>query len=271
LRIFDDGTGLIAFSRAVVVFRLRDGKVLRTLPTGGARYVCAPTAEHAVLVAFSPTGGLRYDGIPAQCERPFTMELAKGRWVESSDDTASVWFEERMERSLLRGDGRVLPLPVDDYPIVEEPSADHRFIWVEDKHGNGGIFRVRDGAFVARIGEPRLDSFDVPQLSRDGTIQATRESFHVASGTALARTAQGRWLTLRDGVVCEDGAPLVTLAAPSQVAAFGPDAATLWVTDRKAVRRIELTRTGAVVKSTWDFAPLRLAAKAPARLKRIKL
>ncbi len=259
LRVFADGSGLFAFARTIVRFRTRDGKVLRVVPYEGT-YLAAPTPALALVQAF----GL--EGRDEEQERVYALDLATGRWTDRPAEPAPVWFAESQERSLLLDtDGRQLPLDVGDYPVINEPSPDHRFIWVEDKHGDGGIFRLRDGALVRPPAAAPDELTGIPHLELDGRVvpRARYQPSPRHTRAAFVLGAHDRWRTLREGVVREDGDPLLTLAGGSKLAAFGDDG-LLWIADGKEVRAIDLAGIPRV-RHRWAYQPLRKAAKAPAR------
>ncbi len=274
LRVFEDGTGLVAFARSLVVFRARDGKVLRIVPCAG-EYLAAPTAACALVKAWAPAGRMTqipgYEDRPEERQRVFALELARGRWIELPTDATSVWFDEQLEVAFLHNNaGSSQRLEVSDYPVVNESSPDHRFIWVEDKHGDGGVFRLRDGGLVTAFPQQLDDTSALPYLDDAGRYAAKRarrpRSKHASA--AIARSERGRWLTFRDGVVAEDGQPRFELGGNSEIATFADDG-SLWLADRREVRCIELAGTTPKLRCRWAFPPLRAAASAPARRRRI--
>ena len=117
------------------------------------------------------------ESVQATCV--FALELANGAWIArpKSDATPGVWFDESLERSFLFDDrGRSIRLrDISDYPTIVGFSPDHRFVWVEDKHGSGGVFRTRDGALVTMRPGTNDNLGGLPRLTAAGALAVARE------------------------------------------------------------------------------------------------
>lgn len=252
----------------VTIYDLDSARVVERLASRGAELVSIDDG-HAVFVARGPTGGtvrpresaieatvqtmerigLPFDRAEAEAsyahlpeeddeeaERFYAISRSDGRWTAVPSHVPQVRFEEALERSLLcRGDGATaLLLEVDDYPTVVAFTVDRRFVWVEDKHGNGGIFRTSDAARVAELpepdelpaGTPWLDGHAfapyAPPDEEDEDDAPPRES-----PAALAQAPDGAFLTLRDGIACRDGHPILGVSGHIRWAALRDDGAFL--------------------------------------------
>lgn len=295
LRLFED-TCVIAFPSAIIVARLRDGKVVRAIDTNDAECLAIPTPSLALVkgdVETTATFDVRavameatrrsleavgdastYDSsnlpetesVQATCV--FALDLANGAWIArpKSDATPGVWFDESLERSYLCDDrGRSLRLhDVSDYPTLVVFSPDHRFVWVEDKHGSGGVFRTRDGALVTMRpgnddslrGLPRLTAAGELAVARDGWSPAKKQD-----AAALVRTPRGTWMSFGEGVVSVNWTPFLVLDGASHVAAFDKHGTRLALSDGKTLRVIDVASPTPRELLRWPLAACTEAVK----------
>ncbi|MBA3393337.1 MAG: hypothetical protein H0T89_11870 [Deltaproteobacteria bacterium] len=289
LRLLDD-TCVVAFPSAIIVARLRDGKVLRAIDTHDAECLAIPTPSLALLkgeVETSDTFDVRaaameatrrsleaiggdasaYDysklpeSAPVQATCVFALDLENGTWSArpDSDLTPGVWFNESLERSYLVDDrGRSIRLrDVSDYPTITAFSPDHRFVWVEDKHGSGGVYRTRDGALVTKRSGDNDHLEGLPRLTAAGAIARARDGWYPGNkqeASALVRTPRGTWMSFGDGVVSANWKPFLVLDGASRVAAFDTHGTRLAITDGKVLRVIDVASPEPSELVRWPLA-----------------
>ena len=296
LRLFED-TCVVAFPSAIIVARLRDGKVLRAIDTNDAECLAIPTPSLALVkgdVETAATWDVRaaameatrhsleavggdastYDfsdlpedaSVQATCI--FALDLAKGTWIArpEADATPGVWFDESLERSYLFDDrGRSIRLrDLSDYPTIVAFSPDHRFVWVEDKHGSGGVFRARDGALVTMRPSTNDSLGGLPRLTAAGALAAAHEDWHPAKkqeAVALVRTPRGAWMSFGEGVVSADWTPFLVLDGASRVAAFDTHGTRLALSDGKTLRVIDVASPTPRELLRWPLAACTEAVK----------
>ncbi|MFS8065340.1 MAG: hypothetical protein ACMG6S_03105 [Byssovorax sp.] len=296
LRLFED-TCAVAFPSAIIVARLRDGKVLRAIDTNDAECLAIPTPSLALVKGDVETGATfdvravameatrrsleavfgdasTYDfsnlpeteSVQATCV--FALDLANGAWIArpKSDATPGVWFNESLERSYLVGDrGRSIRLrDLSDYPTIVGFSPDHRFVWVEDKHGSGGVFRTRDGALVTMRPGTNANLGGLPRLTAAGALAVAREEWSPSKkqeAAALVRTPRGTWMSFGEGVVSADWTPFLVLDGASRVAAFDTHGTRLALSDGKTLRVIDIASPTPRELLRWPLAACTEAVK----------
>ena len=131
-----------------------------------------------------------------------------------------------------------------------------------------GEFDVRSTMEVRNAIYEHLDGCDhdlVVDLSEVTSVDVT--ALKVLAAATHHAERRGRHLTLRQGVVCEDGSPILVLAGASILATFTDSGDALWIADSAEVRCIELSPVPRI-RTHWPYPPLRTAAGAPARRKR---
>lgn len=294
LRLFDD-TCLVAYPSALVLARLRDGKILRAIDTANATFVAAPTDRYALLSAEIPVGptfdateivmqatedALGRAGIPYDPQAYdfsghehaqsmgsylFALDLANGRWIAPPDDAPRVRFEEGMEQShLVDNRGRSIRLrDVADYPVITAFTPDHLLVWVEDKEGSGGVYRTRDGALVTMRNVDVMDDLDgLPRLTRKETLARATEDWCAdkQEGSAFVRTPRGRMLSFGQGIVAENWRPYLAIDGASTVAAFDLHGRHLATSDGKTVRVIDVAAPEPHTIASWSLAACKARA-----------
>jgi hypothetical protein len=177
------------------------------------------------------------------------LDARDARWKAWPDDVPRVVFDVARERSfLVRDDGANAHLHESgDYPVTHVFSPCRRYVWVEDKEGSGGVFRVRDAAHVATFPqgfeETLLADVQYVESAWSGLLvrdehrdddELFREAREAGPGVAaIARRPDG-FITFRNAVVARNGVPWFALAMAVDAAAFDAVGARLAVHARPA-------------------------------------
>lgn len=202
----------------------------------------------------------------------FAMDRRTGTWCAPPPEVPLVTMVERYERVILvRDDGaELLVHELVDYLRTSAFAADRRFVWLEDKVGTGGIFRVEDGANVGELppelesdlpaGLAFFDEYDAEPTILDRALAPGDDPEEHSLGDERLRSpaafafGERAVLTFREGVVARDGVPFFALKFPVKLAAFDAHGTRL-VTYSGARDGIEVTLPTLRVFDVSEDAP----------------
>lgn len=139
---------------------------------------------------------------------------------------------------------------VPDNPAVEAYSADHRYLWLQDREGNGGVFDLASGLPV----HPELVQYEEEIPEAEGSDLRPKPG----KGAALG-LLNGKWLMFARNTLFYDGKPIFDAEWTVTAACFDASGTRLAISgiDKACVIELEKgLRTGEISDfkmNCWDW------------------